>query len=57
MEFTNYEKQLIREILEDVINNASKEPGDTTYNTTDDLLFTFSDEDYKTLKKSLKKIQ
>lgn len=57
MKLTNNEKQIITEVLEDVISNASKKAGGPTYNTDDDLLFSFSSEDYKALKRALAKIE
>ncbi len=59
MKLTENEIQIISSVLEEVIDNANKEEGfdGMVHNTDMDLLFSFSGEDYKTLKKTLKKLK
>ncbi len=60
MKLTENEIQIISSVLEEVLDNANKEEafnGDIVHNTDDDLLMSFSGEDYKTLKKTLKKLK
>ncbi len=59
MKLTESEKQIVAWVLENVIDNANKEEGfdgSPAYNTDMDLLFSFSGEDYKALKRAKIKI-
>ena len=60
MELTGNEKQVTLEVLEKVVENAHRDTrfdGNPVYNTDDDLLFSFSGEDMKALKRIIKKLQ
>ena len=59
MKLTENERQVVSEVLERVIDNVHKEDGfdgSPAYNTDDDLLFSFTSQDYQALKQALKKI-
>ncbi len=59
MKLTENEIHIVSWVLENVIDNANKEEGfdGMVHNTDMDLLFSFSGEDYKALKRALKKLK
>ena len=60
MKLTENEKIIVKVVLENVIENATRRDefnGMPVYTTDNDLLVSLSGEDYKTLKRALAKIE